>query len=115
MTDAGRPRGNADDSLSDVPTRRFAAPPMLALQAEGRTHPGRVRSGNEDALAVELSTSGRARALGTLLIVSDGMGGHAAGEVASQIAVETIPAVYYHQTTPGRAKPVVEALAGAVV
>jgi protein phosphatase len=115
MTTPGRPRSDADDSLSDVPTRRIAAPPLVTVQVEGQTHPGRVRSGNEDALAVESPASERARALGTLLVVSDGMGGHAAGEVASRIVVDTIPDVYYRQAAPGRARPVVEALANAVV
>src|SRR5579875_3936208 len=32
---------------------------------------------------------------GALFIVADGMGGHAAGEVASEIAVETISSAYY--------------------
>ncbi len=32
---------------------------------------------------------------GALFIVADGMGGHAAGEVASEIAVDTISNVYY--------------------
>jgi serine/threonine protein phosphatase PrpC len=32
---------------------------------------------------------------GALFIVADGMGGHAAGEVASEIAVDTISTVYY--------------------
>ena len=41
---------------------------------------GRVRRHNEDA----------ARAEGTVFVVADGMGGHAAGEVASAIAVETL-------------------------
>jgi serine/threonine protein phosphatase PrpC len=52
------------------------------IQAAGRTDPGRVRTGNEDALVI-------APALG-LFAVADGMGGHNAGEVASKIAVETL-------------------------
>lgn len=52
------------------------------LSAHGITDTGRVRSSNEDALF--WST-----ALG-LFIVADGMGGHNAGEVASQLTVDTI-------------------------
>ena len=48
----------------------------------GKTDVGRKRSGNEDSLCV-------AEDLG-LFLVADGMGGHAAGEVASRLAVETI-------------------------
>nr|WP_221935557.1 PP2C family serine/threonine-protein phosphatase [Janibacter cremeus] len=44
------------------------------------TDTGRVRDHNEDALLAE----------GSVLVVADGMGGHAAGEVASGIAVETM-------------------------
>jgi PPM family protein phosphatase len=44
------------------------------------SHPGRVRRGNEDACAASL-------ALGAF-VVCDGMGGAAAGEVASHLAVE---------------------------
>lgn len=47
-----------------------------------RTDTGRVRENNEDA-ALALPEFG-------LFIVADGMGGHAAGEVASQLAVETL-------------------------
>lgn len=46
----------------------------------GLTHPGRVRTNNEDAFLVDLELSAFA--------VSDGMGGRAAGEVASQMAIE---------------------------
>ena len=56
--------------------------PPLTITSFGATDVGRKRSRNEDAFLVD-------DALG-LYVVADGMGGHAAGEVASQEAVDTI-------------------------
>lgn len=52
------------------------------LTAGGVTHPGRVRPINEDVFLSEPEIG--------LFVVADGMGGHHAGEVASQLAVQTI-------------------------
>lgn len=54
----------------------------MRLEAHARTDPGPVREQNEDAFLVDLDTG--------LFIVADGMGGHAAGEVASAMAVEAL-------------------------
>jgi protein phosphatase len=57
---------------------------------------GCVRSSNEDACrVVQPGDAGARHARGVLAIVADGMGGHAAGEVASQLAVDTIHREYY--------------------
>ena len=57
---------------------------MVRLVWAARTDVGMIRSGNEDNFAAS-ATGDRG-----LFIVADGMGGHAAGEVASEMAVQTI-------------------------
>jgi PPM family protein phosphatase len=57
-------------------------PPPLRRTGYGLSDLGRKRQSNEDAFFVD-------DRLG-LYVVADGMGGHAAGEVASQEAVETV-------------------------
>jgi PPM family protein phosphatase len=56
---------------------------------------GRVRTENQDCYFAGPIPAGREKSHGQLLIVADGMGGHASGEVASKLAVETILKVYY--------------------
>jgi protein phosphatase len=48
----------------------------------GRTHVGRVRENNEDTFLLMPEIG--------LAVLADGMGGHAAGEVASRLAVDTL-------------------------
>ena len=54
------------------------------MSQSGRTDVGMIRSGNEDNFAVDVTPSRG------IFIVADGMGGHAAGEVASEMAVQIV-------------------------
>lgn len=60
----------------------------MEVKASGLTHVGRQRQHNEDAFRLEPDAK--------LFLVADGMGGHAAGEVASRIAVESITEFILH-------------------
>ena len=59
---------------------------VLRVVAAGRTDVGLLREHNEDSFAL-LDTHG-------LFLVADGMGGHRAGEVASQLATTTVTAFF---------------------
>jgi protein phosphatase len=66
------------------------APPLThpppPLSAFALTHAGQARDQNEDTFGVFVADR--------LFVVADGMGGHNAGEVASQIAVDEISAFF---------------------
>jgi len=55
---------------------------MYQLEFASQTDRGRLRAGNEDAVAVYPSSG--------LVVVADGIGGASAGEIASRLAVQTI-------------------------
>jgi protein phosphatase len=96
--------------MEQAPVRDTAASPVrfaqhVAVDAAGLTHVGLVRTSNEDHFLISrlgryfetVSTSlppedlpARADDATYSLIVADGMGGHAAGEVASRLAIREI-------------------------
>jgi len=73
----------------------------IVVQVFGRTDVGRTRDHNEDAFVIADLSAGRATLLpevrthevgehGSLFMVADGMGGAAAGELASQMATDVV-------------------------
>ena len=55
---------------------------MIVVESASITDRGKKRESNEDALIIEDKLG--------LYAVADGMGGHRAGDIASQLVVETI-------------------------
>jgi PPM family protein phosphatase len=84
--------------------------PDYEVAASVQTDKGCVREINEDSgRFVRPSDAGVLKEKGVLLVVADGMGGHSAGEVASGMAAELIPRLYFDADGEPR-----DALRGAV-
>jgi len=97
-------RSRHDTSSSDLrPTAELEAPSLFSpanarspigesLRAEigMLSDAGCVREINEDSIRVVRPLDADGSKPGVLLVVADGMGGHNAGEIASQLAVQTV-------------------------
>jgi serine/threonine protein phosphatase PrpC len=77
------------------------APAGMEIIGAMRTDTGLVRTLNEDSVAwVTPHDQDVANGRGSLALVADGMGGHAAGEVASALAADVIRRLYYDLDGP---------------
>jgi serine/threonine protein phosphatase PrpC len=72
----------------------MSSPPIV--QYASRTDVGMRRAANQDSQAVRMCTDYEEWSrCGHLFVVADGMGGHAVGDLASRIAVDTLPHAYF--------------------
>jgi protein phosphatase len=72
--------GGAPARVTSVKLSRMRVERRIAIASA--SHVGHLRSRNEDAVAHDTGIG--------LLLLADGMGGHAAGDVAAQLAVSTV-------------------------
>jgi hypothetical protein len=102
-TAMARQSSATDDIRKTVAARRRESPVRVDISA--LTHPGHVRANNEDHFLVSKATRvletmatslpagevpERADEVNYVMVVADGMGGHAAGEVASRMAINAL-------------------------
>ena len=105
-------------SLNQAPTV-IPAQKLKSLEAVGRTDIGRQRDHNEDCFGMETQIKiqetplGQTSSVRGLYILCDGMGGHAGGEVASQMAVDTLKDYFQNQYPDGL--PTAEILQDAIL
>ena len=77
-------------------TRQLEVPRAFEIDASVQTDKGCVREINEDSGRMVRPADPQLLAeKGTLVVVADGMGGHSAGEVASQMAADIVSRIYY--------------------
>ena len=72
-----------------MPRKRTKQSGVDAPVVFGATHVGKVRPGNEDRCRV-LEGKDLPDGIDAIMVVADGMGGHAAGEVASEMTVDGV-------------------------
>ena len=89
-------RRRGEDDLALAGKDGFAMAMSFKLEVAQRTDIGRTRESNEDSLfAFVPKDEAVMGAKGALLVVSDGLGGHGRGEVASELAVREVSDAYY--------------------
>ena len=74
-----------------------AMPETVALDIASLSHPGMVRSHNEDSIFVDGEAG--------IAVLADGMGGYSAGEVASGIAVNVVSTGMMPELNPAANSP----------
>jgi protein phosphatase len=98
----------AEPSGSDV------TPGRVSLTFAAKTDLGRVRENNEDKFDFwEPEDAETLASRGRLYAVADGMGGHAAGQIASEMALKAFGASYYSTCSGGVEDALIRAVAQA--
>src|SRR5260370_29149663 len=89
----------------------FSGTSMLELEFAQLSDPGKVRGHNEDFIGyAEPGTPEQAHNHGWLFVLADGLGGHDRGEVASQLAVDTLVSRFFGAPTGEAARSTLQRL-----
>ncbi|HRK21470.1 MAG TPA: Stp1/IreP family PP2C-type Ser/Thr phosphatase [Fimbriimonadaceae bacterium] len=97
-----------EEITAEYASQTLIAPPELKVRTKvsigAKTDLGRVRENNEDKFEYYIPEDDGMLALrGMAFVVCDGMGGHAAGQIASELSTKTFLDVYFNH--PGDSTP----------
>jgi protein phosphatase len=93
---------NSDEVIKEWEERAERARGIKLVTALGaKTDLGRIRENNEDKYEFFMPEDEDTLAIkGAFYAVADGMGGHAAGQIASELALKTAIKAYYSDSSP---------------
>lgn len=107
-----------DEITAEYSTEQLAPAAALRVRPHvtvaAKTDLGRVRENNEDKFEFFIPEEDSLLASrGEVFLVCDGMGGHAAGQIASELACKTFIDVYLHHPASEPAQAMAAAVAAA--
>lgn len=117
----------ADDStleiLDDIETQETELLPiqLISLENSSKSDVGSQRKHNEDAFGIQTQIESQQTSTGTIIqakgiyVLCDGMGGHAGGEIASQLAVDTIKQYFKTESSWSLGLPSEETIREAIL
>lgn len=108
-------RLNADELAAQWADNNHQGPELhVVVRVGAKTDLGSVRENNEDKFDVlEPADPGFLAAKGRLYGVADGMGGHSAGQIASELALKTVIQRYFRDPSPHVVESLREAISEA--
>lgn len=107
-----------DEITAEFAAQTLLAPPELKVRTRVsvgcKTDLGRVRENNEDKFEYYIPDDEGALALrGMAFVVCDGMGGHAAGQIASELACKTFLDIYFNHPSESTASALLAGIKSA--
>ncbi len=107
-----------DEITADYAAQTLLAPPELKVRTRitvgAKTDLGRVRENNEDKHEFFIpEDEAQLARRGMAFVVCDGMGGHAAGQIASELATKTFLDVYFNHPSESPASALLAGIKSA--
>lgn len=111
------------ETLDDIDTQETELLPiqLISLENSSKSDVGGQRKHNEDAFGIQTQIESQQTSTGRIIqakgiyVLCDGMGGHAGGEIASQLAVDTIKQYFKTESSWSLGLPSEETIREAIL